>query len=948
MILASRLAARIGTTQPKQTMRADKIALAIDRWVDRATKQIQRIIDERPPNMAFALAATIRNMIAQSVRIMDAGLGAVARAAHADTVAKIMQTMPTASLGLIVQRRAKTRPANGKLMERKATPDEAEQIERMLFPPMEPTTAERIVRAPSAGTSWQARMTQLTRLAAPVDVANLVAGWAASGQPPATLERALRPVVQGVRSTSRRVARTEGQRVANAARMEAYAGMDDVIAGYQIHGTMDSRTRPHHAARNGMIFWKAPPPGQPGLSQCPHPPMESDGTVAHNCRCWLTPVLTVDDDIKNDPAAQQLFTNHEANLIPDPTVYSDWFASTDPTQQRYAVGARRLNAILQSLQPGEVASWAHFINPKTGKLIDHKTLVAETPAARKARIAAVNAMLAERRELVRQVAKFGFVPGSGPAMPGGPVAPVIVPPPAPVPVSTIPQPAYRQPAFFPPVPLMTAAVSASIEYAQKLAAREIARRGKTEANHPTIGPVKIIQIALSATDSSQWSSLSRLAQGTESIRQDRGFVYRLIDSNNKDYDDVRNNLEAVKQSESFQKTITAIQKKVEKTTATKLLAKLKKKYGIKTLEKIGLLYTEAAIKMYEDDNNLAKIPWEPLDYLSQADIDYQLKQYENQIENYKNVHHELAAMAVYLDELEDLADNAQPIPQEICVAIPQIAKRSIEKLAEPMKQKLDGIVEMATSDSGQATRQAIHAAISKTGGNDEIVQIQLLSQKRNGVTPDYERTYLEKMKIGLDFVNSISTIPAQNIVVSNHANSILPNKPEGYDRAFAMTTEHVPKFILSGQETDRPSIFIDNKHSASVVAHELGHIIEDSDSYVYEMVQTFLHYRVGDEKPQRMANLFPGYSFRADEAGRKNHFDRHFDSMSAYYVGKQYGDNSEILSMGIQALHEDPVKFFKNDPEYANFVVSVLQYKESKRIADAMAAAKAKPTRGKP
>jgi hypothetical protein len=52
--------------------------------------------------------------------------------------------------------------------------------------------------------------------------------------------------------------------------------------------------------------------------------------------------------------------------------------------------------------------------------------------------------------------------------------------------------------------------------------------------------------------------------------------------------------------------------------------------------------------------------------------------------------------------------------------------------------------------------------------------------------------------------------------------------------------------------------------------------------------------------------------------------------------------------MGIQALYEDPVKFFQKDPEYANFVVSVLQYKESKRIADAMAAAKAKPTRGKP
>jgi SPP1 gp7 family putative phage head morphogenesis protein len=925
MILASRLAARIGTTQPKQTMRADKIALAIDRWVDRSMKQIQRIIDERPPNMAFALAASIRNMIAQSVRIMDAGLGAVARAAHSDTVAKIMQTMPTASLGLIVQRRAKTRPANGKLMERKATADEAEQIERMLFPPMETTTAERIVRAPSAGTSWQARMTQLTRLAAPVDVANLVAGWAASGQPPATLERALRPVVQGVRSTSRRVARTEGQRVANAARMEAYSGMDDVIAGYQIHGTMDSRTRPHHAARNGMIFWKAPPPGQPGLSQCPHPPMESDGTVAHNCRCWLTPVLTVDDDIKNDPAAQQLFTNHEANLIPDPTVYSDWFASTDRTQQRYAVGARRLNAILQSLQPGEVASWAHFINPKTGKLIDHKTLVAETPAARKARIAAVNAMLAERRELVRQVSKFGFVPGSGPAMPGGPVAPVIVPPPAPVPVSTIPQPAYRQPAFFPPVPLMTAAVSASIEYAQKLAAREIARRGKTEAIHPTGGPVKIKTMVehistMQNFAQTHWKAIGRLSQGNES-RRDQYFVHDIIQITPFVIaDDFEDNLATVKQSESFQKTMTAIQKKVEETTAPKLFEKLKNKYGMKALEKIQLDRSmEFNILDFESKSNLRA----------------------NEIEEYKAIHHELAAVAVYLDELESLADNGQPIPRNICVAIPEIAKRSIEKLAEPMKQKLDGIVEIATSDSGQATRQAIHAAISKTGGNDEIVQIQLLSQKRNGVTPRYERTYLEKMKIGLDFVNSISTIPAQNIVASNHANSILPTKPEGYDRAFAMTTEHVPEFILSGQQTDRPSIFIHNKNSASVVAHELGHIIEDSDPYVYEMVQTFLHYRVGDEKPQRMANLFPGYGFTADEAGRKNHFDRYFNSMSSYYVGKQYGDNSEILSMGIQALHEDPVKFFKNDPEYANFVVSVLQYKESKRIADAMAAAKA-------
>lgn len=946
MILGSRLAARIGTTQPKQTMRADKIALAIDRWVDSAMKRVQRIIDERPPNMAFALAATIQNMIAKSVQIMDAGLGAVARAAHSDTVAKIMQTMPTASLGLIVQRRAKTRPANGKLMERKATPDEADQIERMLFPPMEPTTAERIVRAPSSGTSWQARMTQLTRLAAPVDVANLVAGWAASGQPPATLERALRPVVQGVRSTSRRVARTEGQRVANAARMEAYAGMDDVIAGYQIHGTMDSRTRPHHAARNGMIFWKAPPPGQPGLSQCPHPPMESDGTVAHNCRCWLTPVLTIDDDIKNDPAAQQLFTNHEANLIPDPTVYSDWFASTDRTQQRYAVGARRLNAILQSLQPGEAATWAHFINPKTGKLVDHKTLVAETPAARKARIAAVNAMLAERRELVRQVAKFGFVPGSGPAMPGGPVAPVIVPPPAPVPVSTIPQPAYRQPAFFPPVPLMTAAVSASIEYAQKLAAREIARRGKTEAIHPTAGTVNIklissIEIKYGPT----LKSLGELAQNKNSGSVFiKDFVYRLIDTpqyiNEQDFE---NNLETVKQSEAMKKTITAIQKKVQESDLIELFKKLEKKYGIKKLEKIGLRTNEAQVKILHDMKK--DKDWyanrKPSKTVTQSTIDSDMEWFKKQIEEHDDLHHTLAAAAVYFDELEDLADNAQPLPKHICVEFPEIAKRSIEKLAEPMKEKLNGISKMAENAE---TNEAIHAAIFKPAGNDGIIDVQYISAHKTGVIPLFTEPYKQKTNAALDFTNKVSTIPAPNIVITNNANDILEEYDQFHNRAFAIVPTHSGN--PNAYESDRNSIFITERNTPITVVHEIAHVIEDSDKYVNEMAQTFLNYRVGNEQLQQLNKVFPGYGFEDDEYARKDHFDRYFRGSNAYYCGKEYGANSEILSMGMQALYEDPVGFFKNDPEYANFVVSVLQYKESKRIADAMAAAKAKPTGG--
>lgn len=403
MLVASRLAARIGTTQPRQREREDALARLLDAEIKRIWKSIRAMVQQRTPHMGRRIAELMHAMGVTSMRVLTQGLAQQAIRVRQDTTKQIVATVPRKALALV----ANTLPVTE---ARRATPAEAEQIGRMLFPPLTPIEATSVVYAPSSvGGSWQGRMNQLTALAAPDQVAALVNNWAASGEPPRALEQQLLPVMLGVQSAARRVARTEGQRVANSVRMATYEGLDDLIIGYQVHATMDSRTRPHHAARNGNVYYKQPKPGQLGLRDMPHPPIEEDGTVAHNCRCYLSPVMTVDQELLNDPAAVALFTNNENNLIPDPAVYSQWFAGAPDQHRRYAVGSGRMSIVQDQLQPGEQLTWQHFLDPATGQLLDREYLQNETPQARRARLETTNDVLSRRQDLLQQVSKYGFL-----------------------------------------------------------------------------------------------------------------------------------------------------------------------------------------------------------------------------------------------------------------------------------------------------------------------------------------------------------------------------------------------------------------------------------------------------------------------------------------------------------------------------------------------------------
>lgn len=462
----------MGVNQARTLAHADEVADGIDAKVVKLWKRALRLIALKPlpVDARTQLGAILREIQTLTVKGLDAGLRQIAKRAHTAAREEVLAEAPRAVIATALTLAAPARPD---LTEaRRLNPEQRAQVEAQLFPALDHDETTAIIARPTNGLTWQARIAAQSALAPPEQLANIVIQGISQGQTIQAMARTMLPAVQGVRTSARRVARTEGMRVAHEARMDCYSGLGDLVAGYQIHATMDWRVRPHHAARNGTVYYVRPKPGQQSTTHMPRPPLEEDGTVAHNCRCYLTPVLDVDPDIENNPAARALFADNDHKLVQDPNVYSDWFATASDQERRWAVGARRLSAITAGLPAGQAPTWAHFIDPTTGQLLQLERLTAETPARREARMARVAEVLAERERLARQVQRFGYLTAEDG---GEPLPTADLTPPAPHPYTAPDSPTPEAPE---PLPLPAPVEQDRIDAEQAKFSREA---GKGEA-----------------------------------------------------------------------------------------------------------------------------------------------------------------------------------------------------------------------------------------------------------------------------------------------------------------------------------------------------------------------------------------------------------------------------------------------------------------------------------
>ncbi len=259
------------------------------------------------------------------------------------------------------------------------------------------------------------------------------------------------------------------------------------------------------------------------------------------------------------------------------------------------------------------------------------------------------------------------------------------------------------------------------------------------------------------------------------------------------------------------------------------------------------------------------------------------------------------------------------------------------------------LVGQATPPAAGARHLAAHAAITREM-SQKLTDIRQEKQRlvlSLRVNADHQRAELTNMlqpKNRIKIRVPANHFPPSGGTTANHtaAARFLTGITEGGHQVQAALKQSK----LSGRPTAQsPKLHPNNPHfsvmawpntSTAQMVHEMGHLLEWQIPGAEQLAHDFLTHRTAGEKEVPLAPLFPGEKLTATEVGKKDHFDRLFAGQSrgllrAYYCGKDYVDihgqriATEILSMGLEALYNDPAGFAAKDPEYCQFVIGVIQ-----------------------
>jgi hypothetical protein len=125
----------------------------------------------------------------------------------------------------------------------------------------------------------------------------------------------------------------------------------------------------------------------------------------------------------------------------------------------------------------------------------------------------------------------------------------------------------------------------------------------------------------------------------------------------------------------------------------------------------------------------------------------------------------------------------------------------------------------------------------------------------------------------------------------------------------------------------------------STYMHEVGHQIEYGNREARELAVEFSTRRTAGDTDVVLKDRFPGYDFTPEEIGRPDDFGKTMKAvyrhqsferqdLLAHYAGKRYDRFSsgatEIVSMGVELMAADAVKFAEADPEYFDLVAGIL------------------------
>jgi len=256
-------------------------------------------------------------------------------------------------------------------------------------------------------------------------------------------------------------------------------------------------------------------------------------------------------------------------------------------------------------------------------------------------------------------------------------------------------------------------------------------------------------------------------------------------------------------------------------------------------------------------------------------------------------------------QIEDEALKISPLIKEL--------ESSTEEHEKAKRNVLKAISRGSDLDYEQARLERQEAKIRRD--NAEIAYKQSLESMREvvsvpasqrGTIPiNYDPGHVEKLKSSSNIQNGIK------ISERYTSKDILPKIVRIY------TTNEERAFARSSVD----SIFVNTRlTSESTVAHEITHLLE-KDPAILKLSKDFLNKRAKGEQPKSLRRM-TGLKYKSTEKAYKDDWEKLGGNV---YAGKLYPQATEILTMGIERLHEDPFRFYKQDPDYFEFVVKTLQ-----------------------
>lgn len=271
---------KIDAHQDRLLARADRTADAAERVVRRIWLDLVAAIKAGGPWFRVQRAcAHILKSLPQAAHIVAEDLAGVAQDSAQWTAETLVEKLTERQAREVLRRR-------GVLFEA-----ERGEVEQMLIGAILPTISVEQVNQVLFAHGWLDRLKAMTKLADPETLASRIASLVQDGFSISSIAREIRPVVQGVQASARRVARTAGLWIAHEAEFHTYEQLGTMVSGYQIHAVLDHATRPEHRKRDGRKYYREPRAGQRGFGEMPRPPREADGKWAFNCRCFLSPIL---------------------------------------------------------------------------------------------------------------------------------------------------------------------------------------------------------------------------------------------------------------------------------------------------------------------------------------------------------------------------------------------------------------------------------------------------------------------------------------------------------------------------------------------------------------------------------------------------------------------------------------------------------------------------------